>query len=274
MKRVLAIMILAISLTLSACTIRIPMPDRPSLGGSGGEIIPTVSPSIPVVEPTMPEEYPMPTEPVTPEGPSEPAGPASCQHTYSDATCDVPATCSKCGQTTGDALGHNFQGGSCDTPGTCSRCGATSGTGAHNYYGSKCTVCGDKTQRYYDIQDALKRCERYPKYMKSNYELICSDQELFNMTKEAQYFTKAHKRALEVHDYLQNIINFCEDYNELHMLTDECRDLLLEMPTVPGSSTTSAMRSYISDAKLFALNASRLSVIYNVLCESYELPGV
>lgn len=30
------------------------------------------------------------------------------KHTWTDATCDNPMTCSKCGETEGDALGHNM----------------------------------------------------------------------------------------------------------------------------------------------------------------------
>ena len=36
-----------------------------------------------------------------------------CNHSFKDATCIAPKTCSKCGSTEGEALGHNFIGGSC-----------------------------------------------------------------------------------------------------------------------------------------------------------------
>ena len=39
-------------------------------------------------------------------------------HTYKDATCTTPATCSVCGTTEGTALGHSFKDG------TCTACGA------------------------------------------------------------------------------------------------------------------------------------------------------
>ena len=37
----------------------------------------------------------------------------SCEHLWSDATCDKPKTCSICGETTGDALGHSYSNGKC-----------------------------------------------------------------------------------------------------------------------------------------------------------------
>lgn len=40
-----------------------------------------------------------------------------CSHTWEKATCTEPKTCSKCGETSGTALGHTT------TSGICSRCG-------------------------------------------------------------------------------------------------------------------------------------------------------
>ena len=36
-----------------------------------------------------------------------------CSHTYSEATCLAPKTCSKCGATEGDVAAHNYQNGLC-----------------------------------------------------------------------------------------------------------------------------------------------------------------
>ena len=54
-----------------------------------------------------------------------------CTHTWKDATCTEPKTCSICGKTDGDALGHSYQEAvtapTCTEKGytthTCSRCG-------------------------------------------------------------------------------------------------------------------------------------------------------
>ena len=42
-----------------------------------------------------------------------------CEHTWNDATCTAPKTCSVCGETEGSALGHAFDN---DQDGTCNRC--------------------------------------------------------------------------------------------------------------------------------------------------------
>lgn len=96
------------------------------------------------------------TKPVTP--PSDPGSTdpeptdPSCEHRYSDATCTAPKTCTRCGQTTGAALGHSFIGATCTTPKTCVRCGATSGSAAgHSWKEASCvtakfcTICGEST---------------------------------------------------------------------------------------------------------------------------------
>ena len=81
-------------------------------------------------------------------------------HDFSEADCDTPKTCSKCGATEGDALGHKWVEANCDTPKTCSVCGATEGdvlghtpatdaavaptcTESGLTEGSHCSVCGE-----------------------------------------------------------------------------------------------------------------------------------
>lgn len=75
-----------------------------------------------------------------------------CEHTFYDPTCTTPATCSKCGQTKDNPLGHNWENASCISPKICSACGETEGSvGSHNYSNPTCTtpatcsVCGNTT---------------------------------------------------------------------------------------------------------------------------------
>ena len=48
-------------------------------------------------------------------------------HTWTDATCDKPKTCSVCDKTDGEALGHTWTDATCDNPKTCSVCSKTEG---------------------------------------------------------------------------------------------------------------------------------------------------
>ena len=66
-------------------------------------------------------------------------------HTYADATCTVPETCTECGATEGDALGHKHDhyGRDEDNHWSICACGEIieNTTAAHEYTDNKC-VCG------------------------------------------------------------------------------------------------------------------------------------
>ncbi len=63
---------------------------------------------------------------------------SSHKHSYAEATCYAPKTCS-CGATAGSALGHQFQPETCTAPQICSRCGEVKGKElGHNYVPATC----------------------------------------------------------------------------------------------------------------------------------------
>lgn len=62
-----------------------------------------------------------------------------CDHEWAEATCTEPATCIKCGETEGSALGHDWQEATCTEPKTCSRCGETRGDVSHTWVDATCT---------------------------------------------------------------------------------------------------------------------------------------
>lgn len=84
----------------------------------------------------------------------------SCRHSeWTPATCTAPKTCSTCGETEGEALGHDWAEATCTSPKTCSRCGVTEGEARGHVPGEwkkekpdysvatistaqKCSVCG------------------------------------------------------------------------------------------------------------------------------------
>lgn len=87
---------------------------------------PTTSPT--TIPPTKPATEP-PTEPATERATEPTTGPATepttgaateppHQHTFCDATCTSPKTCTTCGKTKGSAKGHTYSGGYCEDCGT------------------------------------------------------------------------------------------------------------------------------------------------------------
>lgn len=71
------------------------------------------------------------------------------EHTWTEATCIEPKTCSECGETEGEALGHTWAEATCTEPKTCRNCGETEGealghtwTEANYQTAQTCSVCG------------------------------------------------------------------------------------------------------------------------------------
>ena len=73
---------------------------------------------------------------------------ACAEHSFADATCNAPKTCTVCGMTEGeaDSSAHQWNNATCTTAKTCSVCGATDGEAdpdAHNYVDGVCEHCGE-----------------------------------------------------------------------------------------------------------------------------------
>lgn len=63
-----------------------------------------------------------------------------CKHEWQEADCLNPKTCSKCGETEGEALGHNWKKATCTAPKTCKNCGETEGEAlGHTWQDATCT---------------------------------------------------------------------------------------------------------------------------------------
>ena len=131
MKKSIAILlVLVMLLSLAACTKNEPLPSTPTTNDSGADNSTTA-----------------PTEP---------------GHTHSYAQTVVEPDCTNAGYTTntcecGDsyqsdevaALGHTWVDATCTAPKTCSVCAVTEGEVAdHNYQSGTCSVCGTKDPNF------------------------------------------------------------------------------------------------------------------------------
>lgn len=63
-----------------------------------------------------------------------------CRHEFSSATCTLPATCSKCGDTEGEAAGHLWSDATCTEARSCAVCSAVEGSPlGHDWLSATCT---------------------------------------------------------------------------------------------------------------------------------------
>ena len=63
------------------------------------------------------------------------------KHTFTEATCTTPMTCTECGLTEGNPVEHQWAEATCTTPKTCSVCSTTEGSSAeHQWVEATCTT--------------------------------------------------------------------------------------------------------------------------------------
>lgn len=71
----------------------------------------------------------------------------SCKHAFVAANCISPATCTKCGATSGEPLGHLWSEATCTAPAQCERCGQTRGEALGHDWSSETCVKAKECSR-------------------------------------------------------------------------------------------------------------------------------
>ena len=80
------------------------------------EILAETAPDLKIqVQVKIKQKKPAETEPTEETQPE----PTQCAHTWKDATCFLPKTCTSCGETEGEALGHTWKDATCIDPKIC-----------------------------------------------------------------------------------------------------------------------------------------------------------
>ena len=84
-------------------------------------------------------------------------------HSWKAATCVAPKTCTVCKATEGGVKGHNWKAATCTAPKTCAVCNAKEGNAlGHNYSGNSCTRCGTASP-YAKVSYNIKQKGTYDK---------------------------------------------------------------------------------------------------------------
>lgn len=98
-------------------------------------------------------------------------------HTWVDATCTEPKTCSECGETEGEPLGHDWIPATYTEPKTCSRCGATEGEPKRPTI-TTLSGAADAIEACFNL---IPNCELDLQYNSSNSYSITYDYELIGI---------------------------------------------------------------------------------------------
>ena len=190
-------------------------------------------------------------------------------HTFSEATCTAAATCSACGAVNGEPLPHTLTKATCQEFATCTVCGLT-GTekGAHSYNKGTCSVCGHQDPRYAEIKSILTKIERYPTYLKLDCSILETQVDLYKINGKASVLMDIIDKVDEMYGYVKKVRDACKDQRELKLLYDECLDV--EYPGTSGSSS-SAIRSYLSNVNKFKRQCGYVYMMYDVIAPSYGI---
>lgn len=88
-------------------------------------------------------------------------------HSFREATCLAPETCTLCGEIRGEALSHTFREATCLAPETCTLCGMTQGETLIHEYSQwtiaepdtvrSCSLCGGEETVPIDRESYLKQ---------------------------------------------------------------------------------------------------------------------
>lgn len=146
MKRSLHALVLVFVLCLGLCGCmpsNIPSGTEPNNVGTSSIDITQETEVETTVEEAFPETTETTAETTVAETTVETTAETEHRHTFAEATCTKPETCTECGQTQGKAAGHDWEAATCKAPKTCSVCDKTTGSAAaHDYEDGECRWCG------------------------------------------------------------------------------------------------------------------------------------
>ena len=120
---------------------------------------------------------------------------AACDHEWSEATCQVLSTCSKCGATTGDYADHipNSENPTCADPAECTVCGEEVGYVPHDYVVDEEVYATCTEDGYYKAHCSVcNEIDEYPIEAQGHYNWNASCGETTNCMECGEEFTIEH----------------------------------------------------------------------------------
>lgn len=119
-------------------------------------------------------------------------------HTFHEAICNAPKTCDVCGYTEGEKLEHHFLEATCDNPETCEICGETRGEALGHTTGlGVCDICGEKqTWKSFQASMILDMLNKGTTYLTDGLKDISSAYSFSTDTYKFEYTYKAYENFL------------------------------------------------------------------------------
>ncbi|MGN0611570.1 MAG: hypothetical protein ACI4JI_07270 [Ruminiclostridium sp.] len=163
------------------------------------------------------------------------------EHTFADATCTEPKTCTECGETEGEALGHTVG------IGYCSRCVAL-------------VEKEDMVSINNHFKSMLKNLENSTDYIRlCNESYSASDR--FSYSKKAADYLKKHQ------DELSQIARIASKYDELKSLYKYAQTAIGHTIIVPSSGDTSELLDFYDSAEEYILDYCKASDEWEAWCD-------
>lgn len=158
----------------------------------------------------------------------------SHEHEYSEATCTEPKTCTICGETEGEALGHTVD------IGICSRCGEAVAK-----------------EDLLAIDDMLNAIEDYDNEINAYIE---KGNDAYSFEDKMEYYKEAAAICDNRKMTLVNVANIVSKYSEFDSMKKDLADTLAVEIITPMSSSREELLDFLNSGIDFANNyASFLS---------------
>lgn len=164
------------------------------------------------------------------------------EHTWKEATCTEPKTCTECGETEGEALGHTWEEATCTEPRHCSICGETEGDAlGHTKEVGRCSTCGelanpDLCQKIYETMESLSDADG------TAYD--ATDVDFSSLAVAYTASTLAQPYLDKVSGYCGDLIDLCGDYDELKSLKSAAEELKKNVPTRISGNDQKTLESW------------------------------
>lgn len=205
---------------------------------------------------------------------------AGCGHTheFADATCTAAKTCTECGETEGEPLGHNWKEADCENPKTCTRCGETEGKSlGHKWekadceHPAKCTVCGETSGSSAGHTVDIGRCGKCGKVVNEdvgleiandlldvNNNYVESAKTLINSANTSSLqdmydkFTQAQSYLDNAYQEWSYILNTCNSYpSGTEEISGDISAVMSDVPSGVNGSSAQELINYLKEYKQF-----------------------